>query len=115
MELLKQGQYSPYPVEDQVASIWAGTKGKLDDVPVEDVRRFESELLDHLRRNTDVLSVIAETGKLGDDTEAQLASAVDSFREGFLKGDGSPLVGNDEPEDEGVDVEQEQIVRQKKA
>ena len=73
MELLKQAQYTPYPVEDQVASIWAGTKGKLDDVPVEDVRRFESELLDHLRRNTDVLSVIAETGKLGDDTEAQLA------------------------------------------
>jgi len=56
MELLKQPQYSPFPVEEQVASIWAGTKGKLDDVPVDDVRRFETELLDHLRRNTDVLT-----------------------------------------------------------
>ena len=42
MELLKQAQYTPYPVEDQVASIWAGTKGKLDDVPIADVRRFET-------------------------------------------------------------------------
>ena len=114
MELLKQPQYSPFPVEEQVASIWAGTKGKLDDVPVEDVRRFESELLDHLRRNTDVLSTIASTGKLGDDLEAALAAAVDEFRHGFLKGDGTPLVGAEQPEDE-TPVEQEQIVRQKKA
>ncbi|MBD8080096.1 F0F1 ATP synthase subunit alpha [Cellulosimicrobium arenosum] len=115
MELLKQGQYSPYPVEDQVASIWAGTKGKIDDVPVEDVRRFESEMLDHLRRNTDVLSTIAETGKLSEDLESQLSSAVEAFRNGFLKADGSPLVGGDDVEDADVDVEQEQIVRQKRA
>ncbi|HEY0186396.1 MAG TPA: F0F1 ATP synthase subunit alpha [Cellulomonas sp.] len=114
MELLKQPQYSPYPVEDQVASIWAGTKGRLDDVPLADVRRFEAELLDHLRRNTDVLSTIAETGKLAEDVEAQLAEAIDAFRTGFLKGDGTPLVGGDEPEQE-TPVEQEQIVRQKKA
>ncbi|MFJ4107175.1 F0F1 ATP synthase subunit alpha [Oerskovia enterophila] len=115
MELLKQGQYSPYPVEDQVASIWAGTKGKLDDVPLEDVRRFESELLDHLRRNTDVLGTIASTGKLSDEVESALAQGIDDFRNGFLKGDGSPLVGGDADEEEGVVVEQEQIVRQKKA
>jgi len=113
LELLKQPQYSPYPVEDQVASIWAGTKGKLDDVPVEDVRRFESELLDHLRRNTEVLSTIASTGNLDDETEASLADAVDAFREGFLLADGSPLVGRDVAEDE-VEVDQEQIVKQKK-
>ncbi|WP_273651965.1 F0F1 ATP synthase subunit alpha [Cellulomonas fimi] len=113
-ELLKQGQYSPFAVEDQVASIWAGTKGKLDDVPVEDVRRFESELIDHLRRNTEVLTTIASTGKLDDETESALSSAVDEFRNGFLKGDGTPLVGGaDDAED--VEVEQEQIVRQKKA
>ncbi|NKY38524.1 F0F1 ATP synthase subunit alpha [Cellulomonas septica] len=113
-ELLKQGQYSPFAVEDQVASIWAGTKGKLDDVPVEDVRRFESELIDHLRRNTEVLTTIASTGKLDDETTDALAKAVDDFRNGFLKADGSPLVGG---ADEGADVEveQEQIVRQKKA
>lgn len=113
MELLKQPQYSPYPVEDQVASIWAGTKGKLDDVPIADVKRFETELLDHLRRNTEVLSTIASSGKLEDDVEEALGAAIDEFRLGFLKGDGSPLVG--EETEEPVEVEQEQIVRQKKA
>jgi F-type H+-transporting ATPase subunit alpha len=113
-ELLKQGQYSPYPVEDQVASIWAGTKGKLDDVPLEDVRRFESELLDYLRRHTEVLSIIGGTGKLESDTEESLAAGVDAFRETFLKGDGTPLVG-EATEDEAPEVEQEQIVRQKRA
>lgn len=113
MELLKQGQYSPYPVEDQVASIWAGTKGKLDDVPLEDVRRFESELLDHLRRKTEVLSTIASTGKLEESTEQALSAAVDEFRQGFVLFDGSPLVKSEE--DEPVQVDQEQIVRQKRA
>src|SRR5690554_1788803 len=50
MELLKQPQYTPYPVEEQVVSVWAGTKGKLDKIEVADVLRFERELLDHLRR-----------------------------------------------------------------
>jgi F-type H+/Na+-transporting ATPase subunit alpha len=113
MELLKQPQYSPYPVENQVASVWAGTKGRLDDVPLADVKRFETELLDHLRRNTAVLTTIAETGKLSDEVEEQLAAAIDDFRNGFLKGDGTPLVGAEEPEQE-TPVEQEQIVRQKK-
>ena len=113
LELLKQPQYSPYPVEDQVVSIWAGTKGKLDDVPVEDVRRFESELLDHLRRHSDVLTKIAETGNLDDETEAALSAAVEEFREGFMLGDGARLVGRVASEDE-VEVDQEQIVRQKK-
>ncbi|MFJ3407487.1 F0F1 ATP synthase subunit alpha [Promicromonospora sp. NPDC090134] len=112
-ELLKQPQYSPYAVEDQVASVWAGTKGKLDDVAVEDVKRFESELLDHLRRKTDVLSTIRETGKLESDTEAALSAAVDDFRAGFQRADGTALVGGDVDGD--VDVEQEQIVIKKKA
>jgi F-type H+-transporting ATPase subunit alpha len=114
MELLKQGQFNPYPVEDQVASIWAGTKGKLDDVPIADVRRFETELLDHLRRNSDVLTTIATSGKLEAATEAALDAGVDDFRNGFLKGDGTPLVGADAA-DEAVQIDQEQIVRQKKA
>jgi F-type H+/Na+-transporting ATPase subunit alpha len=114
MELLKQGQFNPYPVADQVASIWAGTKGKLDDVPIADVRRFETELLDHLRRNSDVLTTITTSGKLEADTEAALAAGVDDFRNGFLKGDGTPLVGSDAA-DEAVQIDQEQIVRQKKA
>jgi len=114
MELLKQGQFNPYPVEDQVVSIWAGTKGKLDDVPIADVRRFETELLDHLRRNSDVLTTIATSGKLEAATEAALDAGVDDFRNGFLKGDGTPLVGADAA-DEAVQIDQEQIVRQKKA
>ena len=115
LELLKQGQYQPYPVEDQVVSVWAGTKGKLDDVPVQDVRRFESELLDHLRRNTEVLSTIASTGKLEDDTEAALDAAVEDFRLGFLTFDGSPLVGALADEEEALEPEPEQIVKQKRA
>jgi F-type H+/Na+-transporting ATPase subunit alpha len=114
MELLKQPQYTPYPVEEQVASIWAGTRGKLDDVPVADVKRFEAELLDHLRRKTQVLDTIASTGKLEQETEDQLAAAVDDFRDGFLKSDGVSLVGG-EPEAGEADVEQEQLVVQKKA
>jgi len=116
MELLKQGQYTPYPVENQVASIWAGTKGKLDDVPLEDVRRFETDLIDHLRRNSSVLTTIAETGLLKPDTEAELERQVAAFRDGFLVADGTPLVSPaaDAPV-EPVEVEQEQIVRQKRA
>mgnify|MGYP000574582087 CR=1 FL=1 len=114
MELLKQPQYTPYPVEEQVASIWAGTKGKLDDVPVADVKRFEAEMLDHLRRKTQVFDTIVSTGKLESDTEDELAKAVEDFRNGFLKGDGSPLVGG-AAEGEAADVEQEQLVVQKKA
>lgn len=63
-ELLKQPQYSPYPVEEQVVSIWAGTNGKLDEVPVPDVLRFERELLDYLGRNTQVLSTLRDTNVL---------------------------------------------------
>ncbi|GAA2244141.1 F0F1 ATP synthase subunit alpha [Rarobacter faecitabidus] len=115
LELLKQGQYQPYPVEDQVVSVWAGTKGKIDDVPVQDVRRFESQLLDHLRRNTEVLSTIASTGKLEDETEAALDAAIDEFRLSFLTFDGSPLTGEDAQEEEALESEPEQIVKQKKA
>ena len=72
VELLKQRQYSPYPMEEECVSIFAGTSGLLDDVPVEDVRRFERELLDHLRRHTKILDTIRETRELGDDTELAL-------------------------------------------
>ena len=69
VELLKQGQYAPYPIEDQVVSIWAGTTGKMDDVPVEDIRRFERELLDYLHReHKGLLTAIVEGGKMSDDT-----------------------------------------------
>ncbi len=113
-ELLKQPQYSPYPVEDQVVSIWAGTNGYLDDVPVADVLRFERELLDHVRRSTDVLGTISSTGKLGDEAVEALKGAIEAFAPTFQTSDGD-LLGSDElVDDEGLDVEQEQIVRQKR-
>src|SRR6478609_7539036 len=67
VELLKQPQSNPYPVEEQVVSVWAGTTGRLDDVAVEDVRAFETELLETLRRDGKILQTIRETQKLVDD------------------------------------------------
>ncbi len=112
MELLKQPQYSPYPVAEQVASIWAGTKGKLDKIPLSDVRRFETEMLDHLRRNTDVLTRITEKGDLPGDLESELAAAIDEFAAGFMAdqdAEDEPLLPQDA--DAPADEEQEKIVK----
>ncbi|WP_084077033.1 F0F1 ATP synthase subunit alpha [Demequina sp. NBRC 110057] len=115
MELLKQAQYTPYPVEEQVVSIWAGTKGKLDKIPVADVLRFEREMIDHLRRGTSVLSDIASTGQLSDENEETLHSEVDSFVSTFLESEGTELTTSASIEGGGeAQVEQEQIVAKKK-
>ncbi len=111
VELLKQPQYSPYPVERQVVSIWAGSEGYLDDVPVEDVGRFEHEFLDYLQRSRPgVLDAIRETGQLSDDTVASLKDAIEEFKKGFETGSGELLV-RDEPVEamDPSDVEQETI------
>ncbi|MBO0982857.1 F0F1 ATP synthase subunit alpha [Rathayibacter sp. ZW T2_19] len=113
-ELLKQPQYSPYPVEEQVVSIWAGTNGKLDEVPVPDVLRFERELLDYLGRNTQVLSTLRDTNVLSDDVVAELSRAVDGFKLEFQTGEGKPLasVGREEHQAISADeVGQEKIVK----
>jgi F-type H+/Na+-transporting ATPase subunit alpha len=97
VELLKQPQYSPYPVEEQVVSIWAGTTGQLDDVPAEDVRRFESEFLDYLRRDqAGILTTIRETKDLTDDTITALKEAIDRFRRTFEVTGGQLLVSDEE-------------------
>ena len=83
IELLKQPQYSPYPVEEQIVSIWAGTTGKLDEVPVEDVLRFEREFLDYLRRESKVLDTIRETGLFDDDTPQAVDGGAGRFKQGF--------------------------------
>ncbi len=117
MELLKQGQYSPFPVEDQVVSIWAGTKGHLDDVPVEDISRFESEFLDHLKRSGSVLTTLRETAKLEDSTVEQLTAEITEFKKGFFGEGHDGLVGAGHEEHEALDgaaVDQEKIVRQKR-
>jgi F-type H+/Na+-transporting ATPase subunit alpha len=83
-ELLKQPQFSPLPFEEQTASIFAGTQGYLDDVPVEAVVRYEAAMLADLRANhADVLKAIRDTKDLGDDTRAKLKSALDAFAKTF--------------------------------
>jgi F-type H+-transporting ATPase subunit alpha len=97
VELLKQPQYTPYSMEDAVVSVWAGSTGQMDDVPVEEVRRFERELLDYLHREkADVIGVIRETKQLPDDTVAALTDAVAEFKKGFQTASGEFLV-KDEP------------------
>ncbi len=99
VELLKQPQYSPLPVERQVVSVWAGTGGYLDDVPVGDVQRFENEFLDFLQRSHDgVYASIRETGELNDDTATTLKDAIEEFRRGFEIGGGEMLVSSDSEE-----------------
>jgi F-type H+-transporting ATPase subunit alpha len=84
VELLKQGQYSPVPVQEQVVSIFLGTRGHLDKIAVPDVRRFESELLEHLRATQEgLLTEIRDTGQLSDEAEERLAGLVRKFVEGF--------------------------------
>ena len=82
VELLKQPLNSPMPVEEQVVSIFAGTKGYLDTIPVADVRRFENELLEHMRsRHSGLLSGIRQEPKA--DVPKDLASIVAAFKAGF--------------------------------
>jgi F-type H+/Na+-transporting ATPase subunit alpha len=97
VELLKQPQYTPFPVEEQVVSIWAGTTGQLDDVPVEDIRRFEDQFLDYLRRNqSGLLGAIRETKDLTDDNIQTLKDSMNAFRRGFETSAGGTLVAEEE-------------------
>jgi F-type H+/Na+-transporting ATPase subunit alpha len=115
VELLRQPQYSPYPVEEQVVSVWAGIQGLMDEVPVDDVLRFERELLDHLRHHGDVLRNIRETKNFDDDTAAALREQIAEFKKGFQTSEGKLLAGREEHEAMAEeDVTQEQIVRQKR-
>jgi len=116
-ELLKQPQYSPYPVEEQVVSIWAGTNGKLDTIAVADVLKFEAELLDHLRRNTKILDTLRTTNVLDDDTKAELEKEVDEFVIAF-QASGAAGLGEPGSEEfdaiESADINQEKIVKRKR-
>jgi F-type H+-transporting ATPase subunit alpha len=100
VELLKQGQYAPVPVEEQVVSIFLGTQGHLDSVPVSDIGRFERDFLDHVRRNEEgILAEIRDTGKLSDDTAERLANVVAEFKKQFTASDGSSVVPKEEQAD----------------
>ncbi|MGB6761185.1 F0F1 ATP synthase subunit alpha [Mycobacterium sp.] len=104
VELLKQPQYQPAPVEEQVVSIFLGTGGHLDSVPVEDVRRFETEFLDHIRASEEgILSEIRESQKLTEETENKLTDAIKEFKKGFAATGGGSVVPDEHVEalDEG--------------
>jgi F-type H+-transporting ATPase subunit alpha len=104
VELLKQGQYSPYPVEREVVSLWLGTTGKLDVVPVPDVRRFESEFLDFIGRGDNtIFDDIRNSRTLSEDSVGSLERAVEAFYGQFTTSEGESLKV-DEPEVEAMDA-----------
>ena len=111
-ELLKQPQYTPYAVEDQTVSIWAGTNGHLDDVPVEDILRFEREYLDYLANNTEALTTLRETNVLDDETVRALEKSIADFKPVFRTSSGQSLAEQFEALDE-AEIQQEQLVVKK--
>ena len=99
VELLKQQQFAPFPVERQVVSIWAGTTGALDDIPVADIHRFEADFLDHLGRDApEIYAGILASGKLEDDTVAALQKAIEDFKKAYDPHDKRSLVNEAEAE-----------------
>ena len=117
VELLKQPQYQPMPVEEQVVSIFLGTGGHLDSVPVEDVRRFETELLDHMRASEEkFLAGIRDTQKLSEEGENQLTEIINHFKKGFAATGGGSVVPDEHVEaldEEDVKKESVQVKKEK--
>ncbi|MBV8540725.1 MAG: F0F1 ATP synthase subunit alpha [Pseudonocardiales bacterium] len=106
-ELLKQGQYAPVPVEEQVVSIFLGTRGHLDDVAVADVRRFELDFLADVRKHHQgILDAIRETKQFSEDTEQQVVDAVTDFKKQFATEDGAALDSGGSEEAEAMDADQ---------
>ena len=110
VELLKQGQYQPQSMEREAVSVWSGTSGNIDDVPVEDIRRFDSEFLDHVDRNhSAIFESIRSTTDLSDENVSQLEKAIGDFKKQFRTTAGHSLV-NDAPvaaiDEDDVDIAQ---------
>jgi F-type H+-transporting ATPase subunit alpha len=117
MALLKQPAYSPYPIDEMTVSLWAGTSGKLDRVPTEDVARFEREFIDYLKRShSGILDSIRESQDFSDETASSLDEAFEKFGDQFETSDGGSIKAGKESHDAlpDEDVEQEQIVKQKR-
>ena len=84
-QLLKQPQYQPLPMEEQVVAIYAGVKGFLDDVDTNDVNNFERKLLDEVRANgQDILAAIRDSGDLKEDTEEKLKGFIENFAKTYV-------------------------------
>jgi F-type H+-transporting ATPase subunit alpha len=104
VEILKQPQYRPVPVERQVLAIWVGTGGHLDAYPVEDAKRFVDEFTEYVSARTEVLNAIRDTGALSDESEVKLKQAMEDFRQTFAPSEAAPgseaAVGEGSPRDE---------------
>ncbi len=98
VEILKQPQYQPQSMELEVISVWSGTSGSIDDVPLEDVRRFDREFLDFMiRERKEVVETIRSTADLSDDTVRLLEQAIAFFKKQFQTSAGS-ILGNESVE-----------------
>ncbi len=110
VELLKQGQYQPQSMEREAVSVWAGTSGNLDDVPVEDIRKFDQEFLDHIDRNLgSIFDDIRSSSDLSDDSIGQLEKAIAEFKKQYRTTSGQSLI-NEAPvaaiDEDDIDVTQ---------
>ena len=111
VELLKQPQFTPFPVAEQVVSIWAGTRGHLDRVPVADIRRFEADFLQFLRHHSgDPLGTITDSKDLSEESEQALIDALKEFSDTFTTSEGNVL-GREDPAEamEADQVGQEKV------
>jgi F-type H+-transporting ATPase subunit alpha len=113
VELLKQPQYDPFTMPQTAISIWCGTTGQLDEVPTSDVLRFEKEFLDYLNRDhAAVISAVAETGQMADETVTALDAAIADFKTQFRTAEGTIL--GQEPEVKALeeeDIDQAKITK----
>jgi F-type H+-transporting ATPase subunit alpha len=104
VELLKQPQYQPYSMEESVVSVWSGTSGNLDDVPLADIRRFDKEFLEYAKReHAEVMSAIYDTKQLSDETVSALEAAINEFKNQFRTSEGT-ILGH-EAEEEPIEEE----------
>ncbi|TDV53994.1 F0F1 ATP synthase subunit alpha [Actinophytocola oryzae] len=109
-ELLKQPQYSPVPVEQQVIIVYAGTNGLFDDVPIEDVARFNREFLENLRhKNEGILAEIRDSGQWTDELAERVTGAVNEFKKGFTTSEGKPLLESEAEAMSADEVGQETV------
>jgi F-type H+-transporting ATPase subunit alpha len=116
VELLKQDERAPLPVEEQVVAIYTGTAGHLDTVPVGDVRRFEADLLDYLRHHAGgLLAEVRDTKVLSEDGERRLVDAINEVKKQFTASDGTSVVNEPEAEAMAADAEGRESVKVRRA
>jgi F-type H+-transporting ATPase subunit alpha len=111
VELLKQPNYSPYPVEEEAVVVWAGVEGKLDDIAVGDVRRFEADFLDHVRRHDKTTLQAIADGQWDDDIIGALDKSIADFKQNFLARGDTKTVKDAPAEPTEGDLESESVTR----